>query len=166
MSQHHHDRFHTLVVLVENKAGVLARVTGLFSRRGFNIDSLAVAPTQDEAVSRITMVVDVESAPLEQMVKQLNKLVNVLDIRSLDRDAAVERELMLATISVPLDRRDELSLGNTGFDHITLEQNDQQVIVSFSGRPERVDELEALLKPYGIIEIQRTGKVALSTIER
>lgn len=117
-------------------------------------------------MSRITMVVDVESAPLEQMVKQLNKLVNVLDIRSLDRDAAVERELMLATISVPLDRRDELSLGNTGFDHITLEQNDQQVIVSFSGRPERVDELEALLKPYGIIEIQRTGKVALSTIER
>ena len=94
-------RFHTLVVLVENKPGVLARVAGLFARRGFNIESLAVAPTDDDNFSRITIVVDVESAPLEQVVKQLDKLINVVEIRELDPASSVERELMLATVAVP-----------------------------------------------------------------
>ncbi len=91
-------RHHILSVLVENKAGVLARVAGLFSRRGFNIFSLAVAPTNDERFSRLTIVVDVESAPLEQIVQQLDKLVNVVSISQLAPEAAVERELVLATV--------------------------------------------------------------------
>src|SRR3954467_15449986 len=91
-------RHHILSVLVENKAGVLMRVAGLFARRGFNIYSLAVAPTDDERFSRITIVVDVESAPLEQVTKQLFKLINVVKISELDPASAVERELMLATI--------------------------------------------------------------------
>jgi len=157
-------RFHTLVVLVENKAGVLARVAGLFSRRGFNIDSLAVAPTDDESFSRITIVVDAESAPLEQVVKQLYKLINVVDIRELDPSVAIERELLLATVTIARDRRSELSFETTGFDAIVLDENDSSVVLSFSGRPERVDEFEHLLRPYGIVEIQRTGTVALSTL--
>ena len=100
MSEHNH-RFHTLVVRVENKPGVLARVAGLFARRGFNIESLAVAPTDDDRFSRITIVVDVESAPLEQVVKQLDKLINVVEIRELDPAHSVERELMIATVSRP-----------------------------------------------------------------
>ena len=91
-------RFHTIVTTVENKPGVLARVAAMFARRGFNIESLAVAPTDDERFSRITFTVDVESAPLEQVVKQLDKLVNVVNIRELDPAESVERELMLVTV--------------------------------------------------------------------
>src|SRR4051812_16733420 len=92
-------KHHMLSVLVENKAGVLTRVAGLFARRGFNIHSLAVAPTDDERFSRISMVVDVESAPLEQMIKQLDKLINVIEISELAPDEAVSRELLLVTVS-------------------------------------------------------------------
>src|SRR5881628_198827 len=91
-------KHHTLVVLVENKSGVLARVAGLFARRGYNIESLAVAPTDDPRFSRITIVVDVESAPLEQVTKQLFKLIHVVKIMELDPDESVERELMMATV--------------------------------------------------------------------
>ena len=101
-------RYHTLVVTVENKSGVLARVASLFARRAFNIESLAVAPTDDEMFSRITVVVDLESAPLDQIVKQLDKLVNVVEIRELHPGHAVERELMLVTVSAEPDRRDEI----------------------------------------------------------
>ena len=101
-------RYHTLVVKVENKSGVLARLAALFSRRGFNIESLAVAPTDDARFSRITVVVDLESAPLEQIIKQLDKLVNVVEIRELHPGHAVERELMIVTVEAGPDRRDEL----------------------------------------------------------
>src|SRR5438045_417540 len=102
------NQHHTLVVLVENKAGVLARVASLFARRGFNIYSLAVAPTEDEKFSRITIVVDVESSPLEQITKQLFKLVNVVKISELDPRDAVERELMLATIRADATTRSQV----------------------------------------------------------
>ncbi len=161
---HRSDRFHTLVVLVENKPGVLARVAGLFSRRGFNIESLAVAPTDDERLSRITAAVDVESAPLEQVIRQLDKLVNVVEIRELGPDQAIERELVLATVTIAPADRDKLLFDESGFDLIILEQNETTVTLSFSGMPRRVDELERLLEPYGIIEIQRTGKIALPRI--
>jgi acetolactate synthase I/III small subunit len=106
-------RHHTLSVLVENKAGVLMRVAGLFARRGFNIYSLAVAPTDDERFSRITIVVDVESAPLEQVTKQLFKLINVVKISELDPSSAVERELMLATLKAePAARGQVIELVN------------------------------------------------------
>jgi len=101
-------RHHIVTATVENKAGVLARVASLFSRRGFNIFSLAVAPTDDERFSRITIVVDVESAPLEQIVKQLDKLVNVVHITELAPDEAVEREMLLVTIEAGPARRDQV----------------------------------------------------------
>ncbi len=97
----HIPEFHTIVVRVENKAGVLARIAGLFSRRGFNIESLAVAPTDDDRFSRITIVVDVASTSIDQVVKQLDKLINVLEIRELDPETSVERELMMTTLSAP-----------------------------------------------------------------
>ena len=100
--------YHTLSVLVENKAGVLTRIASLFARRGYNIYSLAVAPTEDESFSRITIVVDVESAPLEQITKQLNKLINVIKITELHPDHAVERELLIATVRAPADTRGQV----------------------------------------------------------
>lgn len=162
-SQHNH-RFHTLVVHVENKPGVLARVAGLFSRRAFNIDSLAVAPTADDRFSRITIVVDGESAPIDQIIKQLDKLVNVVDIAELDESNAVERELLLATVTVPPAQRSAIGFDESGFDLLVLEETDAAVTLSFSGSPARVDELEALLAPFGITDIQRTGTLALPKI--
>jgi len=157
---------HTLVVTVENKAGVLARVAGLFARRGYNINSLAVAPTDDERFSRITIVVDAESAPIEQIIKQLFKLVNVVKINELAPNEAVERELLLATVRAePATRSQVLELAQifegrilaVGYDSLTL---------SLDGAPGKIDDFEELLRPYGILEIQRTGRVALPKLDR
>src|ERR1700686_1722476 len=150
-------RHHTLTVLVENKAGVLARVAGLFSRRGFNIFSLAVAPTDDERFSRLTIVVDWELAPLEQVVQQLDKLVNVVSISQLAPEAAVERELLLATVAVDEARRGEVielvgvsrgEVVNVGPDRLT---------VMLADSPDAVDDFERQLGGYRIVELQRTG---------
>jgi acetolactate synthase-1/3 small subunit len=158
MSNENH-QLHTLVVRVENKAGVLARIAGLFARRGFNIDSLAVAPVVDESFSRITIVVDVESAPLDQIVKQLDKLVNVLDIVELSPTESVERELMV--ITVRSDAIDELKQLADEFSATWLDDRGGQVMISISSFPGRVEEFEERLKPYGIVELQRSGKIAL-----
>jgi len=160
-----HERFHTVVVKVENKAGVLARVAGLFARRGFNIESLAVAPTDDERFSRITFTVDVASAPLEQVVKQLDKLVNVVDIRELDPASAVERELMLVIVDIAAERRGELLDLVRIFEAKVLSVGPEQMMISLNGRPDRIDDFEALLEPFGIVEIQRTGRVALRRLD-
>ena len=165
MSEHNH-RFHTLVVRVENKPGVLARVAGLFARRGFNIESLAVAPTDDDRFSRITIVVDVESAPLEQVVKQLDKLINVVEIRELDPASSVERELMLATVKVPAADRGQIMDLVRIFEAKVLNVGSDEMMVSLSGSPSRVDDFEELLEPFGIVEVQRTGKVALASLTR
>ncbi len=159
-------RFHTLVVRVENKPGVLARVAGLFARRGFNIESLAVAPTDDPRFSRITIVVDVESAPLEQVVKQLDKLINVVEIRELDPASSVERELMLATVKVPATDRGQVMDLVRIFEAKVLNVGADDMMVSLSGSPSRVDDFEELLEPFGIVEVQRTGKVALASLQR
>lgn len=156
---------HTVVAHVENKAGVLARIAGLFSRRGFNIASLAVAPSDDDRFSRVTIVVDCDPDALEQISKQLFKLINVVDITILDSANAVEREFVLACVSCPPDRRDELTFDATGFDHLVLEESSSSMILSFSGRAERVDAFEEMLRPYGIVDIQRTGKVALKSLD-
>ncbi len=161
-----HTHFHTLVVLVENKPGVLTRVAGLFARRGFNIDSLAVAPTNDEKFSRITIVVDAESAPLDQIIKQLDKLINVVDIRKLDPPNAVERELMLVTVAAPSTRRSEIMDLVRIFDATVMNVGIDQMMLSISGSPTRVDDFEQLLRPYGIVEIQRTGRVALPKLRK
>lgn len=159
-------RFHTLVVRVENKSGVLARVAGLFARRGFNIDSLAVAPTDDERFSRITIVVDVESAPLEQIVKQLDKLVNVVEIQELAPGTSVERELLLATVRADAARRDDIMDLIRIFEGKVLNVGHDALMVSLTGSPSRVDDFEDLLRPYGIVELQRTGKVALPKLPK
>jgi acetolactate synthase-1/3 small subunit len=125
------DRFHTIVTTVENKPGVLARVSGLFSRRGFNIESLAVAPTDDERFSRITFTVDVESAPLEQVVKQLNKLINVVEIRELAPGDAVARELMLVIVAADPDRHTELMELIDDWRAYVLDENNAQIMLSF-----------------------------------
>ncbi|MGH9215738.1 MAG: acetolactate synthase small subunit [Acidimicrobiales bacterium] len=158
-------RHHTLVVLVENKAGVLARVSGLFARRGYNIYSLAVAPTDDERFSRITIVVDVESASLEQITKQLFKLVNVVKISELDPRDSVERELMLATVRADATGRSQVIELVGLFDGRIVDVGHDELTVSLDGEPGRLDDLEDLLRPFGIVELQRTGRVALPKLE-
>jgi len=156
---------HTLSVLVENKAGVLARVADLFARRGYNIVSLAVAPTNDHRFSRITIVVDVESAPLEQIVKQLFKLINVVEIQELSPAESVERELMIATVRSGNDRSQILELVDI-FEGKILSVSADRLTVSLEGRPENINDFEHLLRDYGIEDVQRTGRIALPKIGR
>jgi acetolactate synthase-1/3 small subunit len=157
---------HTLSVLVENKAGVLARVSSLFARRGFNIFSLAVAPTDDERFSRITIVVDVESATVEQITKQLFKLVHVVKISELHPADSVERELLMATVKATPEGRGQILELVQVFEGKILAVGHDEVTVSLDGHPEKIDDFEELLRPYGIVELQRTGRVALPKLER
>jgi acetolactate synthase-1/3 small subunit len=156
----------TVTALVENKAGVLARVVGLFARRGFNISSLAVAPTDDERFSRITFVYDIGSAPVEQVVNQVNKLVNVIHIEAIDAANAVERELLLATIAAgPEDRGHLIELVGL-FEGKVVDVGHDSLTVMLAGRPDKLDDFEALARPYGIRALQRTGRIALPLVER
>ncbi len=157
---------HILSVLVENKSGVLARVASLFARRGYNIFSLAVAPTEDERFSRITIVVDVESAPLEQIVKQLFKIISVVRINELDPRHAVERELLLATVRAEASQRTEVLELVRIFEGKILAVAAEALTVSLEGHPDKVDDFEEMLRPYGFVELQRTGRVALPKLER
>jgi acetolactate synthase-1/3 small subunit len=159
-------RHHTLSVLVENKAGVLARVAGLFARRGFNIFSLAVAPTDDERFSRITIVIDVESNTVEQITKQLFKLIHVVKITELHPAEAVERELVLATVQASPEVRGQVLELVQIFEGKILAVGPDQLTVSLDGHPAKIDDFEDLLRPYGIVELQRTGRVALPKLER
>ena len=155
-------RHHILSVLVENKAGVLARIAGLFARRGFNIYSLAVAPAEGNArFSRVTIVVDAQSAPLEQIVAQLNKLVNVVEITDLAPKDAVERELLLATLPVDsATRADVLEVAaNTGASIVDV--NAASMTVMLAGTPGACDRLEKALEAFSDVALQRTGRVAL-----
>ena len=156
---------HILSVTVVNRAGVLARVSGLFARRGYNIFSLAVAPTEDERFSRMTVVVDVESAPLEQVTKQLFKLVEVVKITELDPRGAVERELALITVDAPADVRGQVIELVDVFEGRILNVGHERLTISLEGHPDKVDDFEQLLRPYGIVELQRTGRVALPKID-
>jgi len=157
---------HVLSLLVEDKPGLLTRVAGLFARRGFNTESLAVGHSEIEGLSRITVVVDVESAPLEQITKQLFKLINVVKIVELDPAHAVERELMLLTVKADSSSRGPVielvqvfggKIVDVGHDEVTLE---------LAGAPAKLDDLEELMRPFGITELQRTGRVALPKLER
>jgi acetolactate synthase-1/3 small subunit len=159
-------QFHILSVLVQNRPGVLARVSGLFARRGYNIDSLAVAPTDDPNNSRITIVVDVDSSPLEQITKQLFKLIDVLKISELDPADAVERELLLASVKAPADVRSQILELVSIFEGTIADVGHDSLVVSLSGRPSKLDDFTELLRPFGILEIQRTGRVALPKRER
>ena len=157
---------HVLSVLVQNRPGVLARVSGLFARRGYNIFSLAVAPTDDADYSRITIVVDISATPLEQIVKQLFKLIDVVRITELDPRKSVERELMLATVRIDGEQRGQVvELANV-FEAKVLAVGNDAMTLSMDGTPEKLDDFEELLKGYGIVESQRTGRVALPNFER
>ena len=158
-------RHHVLSVLVENRAGVLARVAGLFARRGSNIFSLAVAPTDDDRFSRLTVVVDVESAPLEQIVRQLDKLVNVIAISELDPRQSVERELVLLTVRATPADRDRIDQVLERFDGRVLDVGADELTVTADDHPDRLDELEEALRPFGIVGVQRTGRVALPKLD-
>jgi len=157
---------HILSVLVENRPGVLARVASLFARRGFNIFSLAVAPTEDDRLSRLTIVVDVESTPLEQVVKQLFKLIDVVKISELDPRHSVERELLLATVRAEATQRGQVVEIVQIFEGKILAVGLDAITVSLEGHPDKLDDFEDLLRSYGIVELQRTGRVALPKLDR
>ena len=155
----------TLTALVENKAGVLARVVGLFARRGFNISSLAVAPTEDERFSRITFVYDTGSAPVEQVVSQVNKLINVLSIEALEPDQSVERELMMATVNVDASTRGQVIDLIQIFEGSVVDVGHHAITVMLAGRPAKLDDFEDLVRPYGIEALQRSGRIALRALD-
>ena len=157
---------HILSVLVENRAGVLARVASLFARRGYNIFSLAVAPSEDARFSRITIVADVEAATLEQIVKQLFKLIDVVKISELDPNNSVERELFLATVRADAETRGQVVELVQIFEGKILAVGQGAITVSLEGAPDKLDDFEELLRGYGIVELQRTGRIALPKLER
>lgn len=152
---------HTLSVHVENKPGVLMRITGLFVRRGFNIESLAVGPTERPDVSRVTMRVDCSQHSLEQIEKQMHKLVNVLRVSELGPGEAIERELLLVKVTAPPDRRAELmSLGDV-FQARVIDLGPESLIFEVVGTPEELESFEELVRPHGIKELVRTGRIGL-----
>ncbi len=151
---------HIISVMVENKSGVLAKVAGLFSRRGFNIDSLAVGPTDDNAISRITIVVNAENHSIEQITKQLYKLINVIKIQELDPLNIVERELVLIKVSADSKSRPEILEIVNIFRANIVDVGKKTLVLEITGSNRKVKALEDLLKPFGILELVRTGKVA------
>ncbi|MBO1750783.1 acetolactate synthase small subunit [Actinotalea sp. BY-33] len=152
---------HTLSVLVENKPGVLTRVAGLFARRSFNIHSLAVGPTEHPEISRITVVVDVDELPLEQVTKQLNKLINVLKIVELEQDAAVQRELLLVKVRADLAIRSHVLEVVELFRARVVDVVPDAVTIEATGGPGKLDALLTALEPFGIREIVQSGTVAI-----
>jgi acetolactate synthase I/III small subunit len=157
---------HILSVLVENKFGVLSRIAGLFSRRGYNIYSLAVSPTEDSRYSRMTVVVDGDSAPIEQVTKQLNKLIPVIRISELTPEAAVERELMLVTVKADGEFRSQVTELASIFEAKILDVGYDAMTLMVAGAPEKLDAMTELLAPYDIVELQRTGRIALAKLAR
>jgi len=158
-------RHHLVALLVENKAGVLSRVAGLFARRGYNIFSLAVAPTDDTRFSRISIVVDVESAPLEQVIAQLDKLVNVVEISELRPDEAREAELLLVTVAADAGARAQVIQLVGVFGGRIVDVGLDALTVMLAGDPAALDDFEELMRPYGIMGLQRTGRVALPKLD-
>jgi acetolactate synthase-1/3 small subunit len=152
---------HTLSVLVENKPGVLARVAGLFSRRGFNIESLAVGPTEHAEISRMTIVVAVEDLPLEQVTKQLNKLVNVIKIVELDPALSVQRELLLVKVRADQSVRSGVLETAELFRAKIVDVTPESVTIEATGTADKLAALTAMLEPYGIREMVQSGMVAV-----
>ena len=158
----HTGRKHVLSVLVENKAGVLTRIAGLFARRGFNIDTLAVGPTDDETLSRITLTLDGAMHPIDQVTKQLHKLVNVIKIRDLEPTETVARELALFKISADGGSRGEVMQVVEIFRGKIIDVTRRSVIVEVTGTWEKVEAFERMVRPFGLVEMARTGEIAIS----
>ena len=153
---------HTLSVLVEDKPGVLARVASLFSRRGFNIQSLAVGATEQKDMSRMTIVVSVEDSPLEQITKQLNKLVNVIKIVEQDEDNAVARELALIKVRADATTRSQVIEAVNLFRAKVVDVSPESLTIEATGTPAKLEALLRVLEPYGIRELVQSGVVSLS----
>ena len=152
---------HTLSVLVEDQPGVLARISALFSRRGFNIESLAVGPTEVPDISRMTIVVNVEDLPLEQVTKQLNKLVNVLKIVELEASASVQRELLLVKVRADLETRSHVLETAQLFRAKVVDVASDAVTIEATGSSDKLEALLRVLEPFGIRELVQSGLVAI-----
>lgn len=155
-------RKHILSILVENKPGVLTRVAGLFARRAFNIDTLAVGPTDDPTVSRITLTLDGAVHPIDQVTKQLHKLVNVLKIRDLEPDETLARELALFKLAADGAGRAEVMQICEIFRAKIVDVAKRSVIVEITGTTDKIEAFERLVRPFGLIEMARTGEIAIS----
>ena len=153
---------HTISVLVENHSGVLSRISGLFSRRGFNIDSLAVGPTNDPTISRITIIADGDEHTVEQIEKQLNKLIQVIKVKTLDKDECLARELLIVKIAVPAEKRSEVmtiaEITGAKVMDLTLTTMTLELCDQYSN----LKRFEEIISPYNIIEMVRTGTIAIS----
>jgi acetolactate synthase-1/3 small subunit len=155
-------RKHVLSILVENKPGVLTRIAGLFARRGFNIDTLAVGPTENESVSRITLTLDGALHPIDQVTKQLHKLVNVLKIRDLEPEETLSRELALFKVSADGLGRTEVMQIVEIFRAKIVDVTRRSVVIEVTGTFEKIDAFERLVRPFGLIEMARTGEIAIA----
>jgi acetolactate synthase-1/3 small subunit len=155
-------RKHVLSLLVENKPGVLARIAGLFSRRGFNIDTLAVGPTEDPDVSRITLTLDGAVHPIDQVTKQLHKLVNVIKIRDMDPDQRVAREMALFRVQAGVENRADIMQFAEIFKAKIVDVSRKTLTIEVTGSNGKIDAFERMVRPHGLIEMARTGEVAIS----
>ena len=155
-------RKHVLSILVENKSGVLTRIAGLFARRGFNIDTLAVGPTDDPTLSRITLTLDGAMHPIDQVTKQLHKLVNVLKIRDLEPADTVARELALFKVSADGVQCSELMQIAEIFRGKVVDVGKRSIVIEITGTDDKIEAFEHLVRPFGLIEMVRTGEIAIS----
>ena len=155
-------RKHILSLMVENKPGVLARIAGLFSRRGFNIDTLAVGPTEDPNISRITLPLDGAVHPIDQVTKQLHKLVNVIKIRDMEPDQTVAREMALFRVNAAVENRQEIMQFAEIFDAKIVDVSRRSLTIEVTGTADKIDSFENMIRPHGLIEMARTGEVAIS----
>lgn len=153
---------HTLSVLVEDESGVLTRIAGLFARRGFNIESLAVGPAEEEGISRITMVLPGDHVTVEQLIKQLYKLMNVLKVQNITNAPCVERELMLLKINASKETRPQILAISKVFRAKVVDLAEESLTLEITGDPGKMAAIEKLLQEFGILEVARTGKISLT----
>jgi len=155
-------RKHLLSLLVENKPGVLARIAGLFSRRGFNIETLVVGPTEDPDVSRLTMTVDGALHPIDQVTKQLHKLINVIKIRDMEPDQTIAREMAVFKVSASVESRGEIMQFAEIFRATVIDVSRRTLTIEVTGDSGKIDAFERMIRPHGLIEMARTGEVAIT----
>src|ERR671914_1774664 len=158
----HTGRKHIISLLVENKPGVLARIAGLFSRRGFNIDTLAVGPTDDPMLSRMKLTLDGALHPIDQVTKQLHKLVNVIKIRDLEPDETVARELALFKIAADSETRGQVMQFAEIFRGKVIDVSKRSMTIEITGTDDKIEAFERMIRPFGLIEMVRTGEIAVS----
>jgi acetolactate synthase I/III small subunit len=155
-------RKHVLSILVENRPGVLARIAGMFARRGFNIDTLAVGPTADPDISRITLTLDGAIHPIDQVTKQLHKLVNVLKIRDMEPEETIAREMAMFKVSAAVENRGEIMQFAEIFRATIVDVSRRTMTIELTGSKEKIEAFERMIRPHGLVEMVRTGEVAIA----